>query len=430
MNDLFNTLMQVFAVIATIGLQFIVWGTFIAALVLIGRAVGRTRQAAWKKFAAAHGLTFRPGSFSLTGARIVGVYRGRDLKIEAYHEGKVTYTRVKLEANSSGSAQPGESATDAPASPTPQEVLNLLMPNGPLGTTGGKVEATAGGQSLSFQHAGIMTNTDEMHCACNLLSDVLDGYPVVAAIGGTAVSALQTISRQNGLLSGVAIRLMKDIAWLTERQLGSRAGHLLCPRCLAHFYAHRADLPWQFDETYYGCRLCYQSREFIDCPKGVVAVLDSGWTDAQDLQDGLLRVNWLARRALFDFTAVEIVQATDEDVERFAVQVGNDADPLRRPLFASMRCVVNPACGLSENTLRILENTFGRVETLELARDYGSAAGSHGDGELGSMDGLHLPPGARGQTADLGASGQGRGRLETTDREKLAGLADLEGHAR
>ena len=109
-------------------------------------------------------------------------------------------------------------------------------------------------------------------------------------------------------------------------------------------------------------RLCYQSREFIDCSKGVVAVLDAAWTGAQDLRDGLLRVNWLARRALFDFTAIEIVQATDEDVERFAVQAGNDADPLRRPLFASMRCVVNPACGLSENTLRVLESVFGSVE--------------------------------------------------------------------
>jgi hypothetical protein len=429
MNELFDTLMQAFAVIATIGLQFIFWGTFIAAIVLISRAVGRTRQAAWKKFATAHGLTFQPGSFSLSSARIVGIYRGRALRIEAYKEGKVTYTRVRLEANSSGSAKPGEVAKDAPASPTPQEVLNLLIPSGPLGVTGGKVEATAGGQSLSYQHAGVMTNTDELHCACNLLSDVMDGYPAVAAIGGTAVSSLQTISRQNSLLAGVAIRIMKDIAWITERQLGNRAGRLLCPRCLAHFYAHRADLPWQFDVTYYGCRLCYQSREFIDCSKGVVAVLDAAWTGAQDLRDGLLRVNWLARRALFDFTAVEIVQATDEDVERFAVQAGNDADPLRRPLFASMRCVVSPACGLSENTLRILENTFGRVETLESARDYGSAAGSRGDGELGSMGGLHLPPDAHGQMASLGASGQGRGWLETTDREKLAGLADLEGHA-
>jgi hypothetical protein len=362
MQDLFNTLMQVFAVVATIALQFIFWGALIAAVVLISRSIGRSRQAVWKKFADAHGLIFQPGSFSLTGARIIGIYRGRSLRIEAYNEGKVTYTRVKLEANSSGSEKPGESAKDMPASPTPQEVLNRLMPNGPLGITDGKVEATAGCQRLSYQHAGVMTNTDEMHCACNLLSDVMDGYPAVAAMGGAAISSLQTISRQNNLLSGVAVRVMKDIAWITERQLGSRAGHLLCPRCLAHFYAHRADLPWQFDVTYYGCRLCYQSREFIDCSKGVVAVLDAAWTGAQDWQDGLLRVNWLARRALFDFTAIEIVQATDEDVERFAVQAGNDADPLRRPLFAAMRCVVNPACGLSENTLRVLESTFGQVQ--------------------------------------------------------------------
>jgi hypothetical protein len=191
---------------------------------------------------------------------------------------------------------------------------------------------------------------------------VADGYPAVAAAGGAVAPALQTVARQNGLLRDVVVRMLKDIAGATQRQLGNRAGRLLCPRCLAHFYAHRADLPWQFDETYYGCRLCYQSREFIECPQGVAAVLDAAWTGTQDLRDGVLRVNWLARRALFDFTVVEIVQATDEDVERFAVQVGNDADLLRRPLYAAMRCIVNPACGLAENTLRILRSTFGSVE--------------------------------------------------------------------
>jgi hypothetical protein len=421
MNDLYNTLMQVFTIVAGLGLQAIFWGTFVAAAILISRSVGRTRQSAWRKFAAAHGLTFQPGSFSLGGARIVGVYRGRNIRIESYKEGKYTYTRVKVEANKPDAEKSGEGAKAIAASPTSQEVLNRLMPSGSIGITGGKVEAAAGGQSLSYEHPGVMTNVDELHCVCNLLSDVMDGYPAVAAAGGAAVRPLETISRQTGLLSGVAVRLMKDIAWITERQLGDRAGRLLCPHCLAHFYQHRAD----------GCRLCYQSREFIDCSRGVVAVLDSAWTGAQDLRDGLLQVNWLARRALFDFTMVQIVQATDEDVERFAVQAGNDADPLRRPLYAGMRCVVNPACGLSENTLRILESTFGRVEILEPARDDESVARSHSAGELRSLDardGLQLAPVSHEEPTGLEASGQSGEWLEALDREKPAGPADFEGH--
>jgi len=70
----------------------------------------------------------------------------------------------------------------------------------------------------------------------------------------------------------------------------------------------------------------------------------------------------LARRALFDFDRVEIIRATDEDVERFAMQVGNDTDPLRKPRYAQMRCSLAPNCHLTENTLRILESLFGRVD--------------------------------------------------------------------
>jgi hypothetical protein len=76
----------------------------------------------------------------------------------------------------------------------------------------------------------------------------------------------------------------------------------------------------------------------------------------------VLRVNWLVRRALFDFDWVEIIQATDEDVERFAVQVGNDTDPVRELRYQQMKCTIGPECKLSENTLRILDKMFGEVE--------------------------------------------------------------------
>jgi hypothetical protein len=77
-------------------------------------------------------------------------------------------------------------------------------------------------------------------------------------------------------------------------------------------------------------------------------------------------INWLQRRELFDFSRVEIVQATDEDVERFAVQVGNDTDEWRKPRYKQIPCAVSAQCQLSENTLRILERMFGavRVEVL------------------------------------------------------------------
>jgi len=60
---------------------------------------------------------------------------------------------------------------------------------------------------------------------------------------------------------------------------------------------------------------------------------------------------------------VNIIQATDEEVERFAVQVGNDIDPFRKPRYKEMPCLIDTDCDLSENTWRILQQMFGQVVT-------------------------------------------------------------------
>ena len=94
----------------------------------------------------------------------------------------------------------------------------------------------------------------------------------------------------------------------------------------------------------------------------VVAVLDVGWTvETQNQEENLLRVNWLQRQELFDFDWVEIIQATDEDVEDFAMQVGNDTDDWRTSRYRQMRCLISADCKLSENTMRILRDLFGEV---------------------------------------------------------------------
>jgi hypothetical protein len=95
-----------------------------------------------------------------------------------------------------------------------------------------------------------------------------------------------------------------------------------------------------------------------------VAVLDQGMAAEIELAE-TIRVNWLARRNLFDFNAVEIIKTTDEEVERFVVQVGNDTDIARTGRYQQFPCLVHPGCALSENGLKLLRRTFGRVEVSE-----------------------------------------------------------------
>ncbi|MCP4397867.1 MAG: hypothetical protein GY801_11295, partial [bacterium] len=154
--------------------------------------------------------------------------------------------------------------------------------------------------------------------------------------------------------------LLRAIARDTTARIGDRASQVVCPSCLTRYKAHKV-WPGVFVDLlpiiYYGCRICGQSREFLEgC---VVAVLDSRMDIERVQQDSALRVNWLIRRALFDFDEVEIVRAGDEEVERFVVQVGNDTDDFRRPRYREMSCKIAPDCRLSENTFRILTSTFG-----------------------------------------------------------------------
>jgi NADH-quinone oxidoreductase subunit J len=98
----------------------------------------------------------------------------------------------------------------------------------------------------------------------------------------------------------------------------------------------------------------------------IVAVLDANWPEeAQRPGKDLLRINWLRRQTLFDFDRVEIVQATDEDVEHFMTQVTHDTDNWRRSRYRQMPCLIAPDCRLSDNTLRVLRNMFAEVKTAQ-----------------------------------------------------------------
>ncbi len=319
-------------------------------------------QNAWKAFAEANHLAFVPASFLTGDVGVAGEYRGHFLKLEIY-AGSDEATCLRAALQPAPSKERVAACRDKLVDMAPGKVLEALLPSGYFPFLSGKMAAEGGGRRVSYQESNFLREPTQLKRIVDLLSDLADGYPAVIAMGGTIAPALQIMVKQEWFLRDVAAQMLKDIAQAT-RHLGGRPGQLLCPRCLARCCAHPVDLPWDVDVTYYGCRVCHQSQEFIDCPRGIVAVLDAAWRGAQAQRGGLLWVNWQARRALFDFDRVEIIRATDEDVERFAMQAGNDTDPFRRPRYAQMHCVVNPACGLSENTLRILESTFGRVEML------------------------------------------------------------------
>jgi hypothetical protein len=186
-------------------------------------------------------------------------------------------------------------------------------------------------------------------------------------LGGEAVPPLQQLLAQNRLeCQEKVMDLLTSIEQETTVRLAGRLSYLLCPHCLARFGGHTVTVSWGISFTYYGCRRCQQSREFSEIAQ-VVVVLDNTWTEPHFQQEGRLLVNWLQRRTLFDFDSVLIGQASDEQIERFAVQVGNDTDPIHQFYYRRMTCSVKNSSNLSENTLRILQRMFRAVKFLKTA---------------------------------------------------------------
>jgi len=181
---------------------------------------------------------------------------------------------------------------------------------------------------------------------------------LLITLGGVAAPPLQAAASQPGsILRRKAMDLLRQIERETT-QLADQCWNLLCPRCLRRCGRHSVPVAGDMTIIYYGCRMCGQSH--VLWPGQVVAVLDADMPGNVERSDPF-RVNWLTRRFLFDFDEVEIIRATDEEVERFVVQVGNDTDPVRQGRYQHMPCRIGPECHLSENTMRVLGRVFGTV---------------------------------------------------------------------
>ncbi|MCC6444921.1 MAG: hypothetical protein IT210_15865 [Armatimonadetes bacterium] len=173
-------------------------------------------------------------------------------------------------------------------------------------------------------------------------------------------------------------RTLKRIGQETSRRLSRKASSLLCPHCLTRYRRFKARLGGLFRAAYWGCRTCQDSKDFLECPDAV-ALLDAA--AGPDLaRDGKsLLVNWLARGDLFDFDRILIRNASDAQIERFAVQAGNDMDSFRRERYREMPCTVE--CPITQNTRRILDSIFGRVR-CEAGEMRSFRKGTDGEGQI------------------------------------------------
>jgi hypothetical protein len=325
----------------------------------------RKKNIGWLKFARINQLKFvHAPFFSGLSSYVTGKYQDCSLVLNTFEKGsgksKETYTRLQLSNPSY------QRITELPLAQFPlgepltvKAVEDLLASRLPSHLKG-EIVIKNKGVDWCYEQSGVETEEKYLQELSDSLVQLIKNYPKVLAFGGDAVTALHTIAKsKDHALHLVALQLLRTIANGTASRLKRHIHSCFCPRCLTGCAEHNLSMGWWQSITYYGCRSCGQSRQLLKGP--LVAVLDQQMEAERAENQAELRVNWLRRRNLYDFGRVEIIQATDEEVERFAVQVGNDTDEWRKPRYKQMTCIVSPQCRLSENTLRILERMFGGV---------------------------------------------------------------------
>ena len=327
----------------------------------------KKRWLSWQELAKHNNFTFNSGNF-FSNAEVFGNYRGYYLNLQTCKRNSdlgyknctvITLTKRNLETNNL--APTNQNIFDTTLT---VEYITELFTSSELGDgLWERVNVELAGQRISYEKPGIETNPEHLQFLFDWLENVANIYPVIVALGGTVVPFLHATVKRDSRLEPLCTQLLSEIAQETTSRLAENASQLFCTYCLTRCVAHKIELNWQHHITYYGCRICGQSREFLK--EEIVMILDSQTVEESLKQDGILKINWFVHKKLFDFEEVEIIQATDEDVERFAVQIGNDTDPVRQPRYRQIQCIISPDCHLSENTIRILQHLLGEVEIKE-----------------------------------------------------------------
>lgn len=341
--------------------SFIAVGVIVIIIGVIGYAIWiaansirpnlEAEEQAWQQLAKAHKLNFiRSGS--LPDTLVSGTYRGHFLVLRTLENeatGQVQ-TRVSLQR-----VRNVDDKLEA-------QVLSNFTTLTDTQDLKGWFGAEPTGSTLFYQQTSVETDGDYLRRVFNLLDSLINLYPQMIKLGGESIPALQAAAQTSEVFRPVCIELVKDMAQDTTTRLKDHLAELWCPSCITRFKAIPIRLAqMDTDEVYYGCRTCGQSAEVLQLPQGVVALLDNQAAVDQIEQQGVLKVNWLSRRELFDFDRVEIVQASDEDVERFAVQVGNDTDEWRQARYQTMECIIAPNCQITANSPKVLQSIFGKV---------------------------------------------------------------------
>ena len=303
----------------------------------------------WQRIATQNGLSYKTRKYFNGGDFIIGVYRGHRLKIESKDLGQ-SATKISIKLNDGWHGEDTHTVDD---------IADIFLSEFQFP---GKIYMGRNGRFISYIQYRIETDEQRLQSIIDVCCQVLETYDQIIRLGGEVVPILQkTISFSDDKLHPVATQLLSEISTKTTTELGNRLSQLVCCQCFLKFESlnlyGKSSLR---TGRYIGCRGCHQSRDFFEGAIGVV--FDVANEQLQYEKNGILWVNWIHYQKVFDFDLIHIIQASDQDIERFVIQIGNDSDKHQQKKRYSQACFISPSCQLSANTMHILKSMFGEVE--------------------------------------------------------------------
>lgn len=309
---------------------------------------------AWQSFAAAHGLDFEYRDSDWL-VQVKGVYCNHSLEL---YTGKYS-TRAVIWVRPYQAVHPPDPLPPILDNPiTEPQIVALLAPPEWLYASRQSVKITLDYDNISCAYPQRETEREYLRRLVEALCGLVEHQDRVAQLGGDAIPALQAIAAgEQHPLKVVALAILQTIA-VQSQSLRAAGIKPRCPRCLIYFENYELTLPSNL--MYYGCPICRHNRTYIT--GRVITVIDHRMREKIVETGQEIRVNWLRCPHLVDFDGIEIGQASDEEVERFVIQAGNEMTEQRKARYAEMSCSLSLDCRLSENTRRILQHLFGSVE--------------------------------------------------------------------
>lgn len=148
-----------------------------------------------------------------------------------------------------------------------------------------------------------------------------------------------------------------------------RDGQLYCVKCIARSKTfktpnYNSNLFYSDSFLYVACRKCESNLFFSEEIQRVVLVLDRNMKEDMTVDGENLLVNQLRQEQLTDFDEIRIIDADDYQVERFAMQIKNDTDDMRREWLPLTLVHLNPKLPLSQSKINMLRDFF-EVVTLK-----------------------------------------------------------------